>query len=140
MRLIGIGASGDRAGQRQARSGGRKLPALVARNLAVADLATSNAAACNVSDQFEQMAVLHLFNAVGKNDKPAIDLIEFAPLKLVSQLFAPQSQRVAAGVLAQHQPRIRHAHRLRRHDFVGQRILEHAILVNSGLVQTHFGR
>src|SRR5260370_573464 len=77
------------------------------------------------------MAVLHLFNAVGKNHKPAIDLIEFAALKLMSELFATQSQRVAAGVLAQHQSRIGHAHRLWGHDFVGQRILEHAILVNS---------
>ena len=50
------------------------------------------------------MAVLNLFDAVGKNYKPAIDLIEFTALKLVSQLFAAQSQRVAAGVFAQHQP------------------------------------
>ena len=37
-------------------------------------------------------------------------------------------------MLAQHQPRIRHSHRLRRHDFVGQRILQDSILVNAGLV------
>src|SRR5208282_2803670 len=89
----------------------------------------------HVFDQFNQMAVLNLLDAVGKNYKSAIDLVQLAALKLVSQLFTAQRQRVPAGVLAQHQSRIGHAHRLRRHDFVGQRILEHAILVNSGLMR-----
>src|SRR5208282_4404307 len=89
----------------------------------------------HVFDQFKQMAVLNLLDAVGKNYKSAIDLVQLAALKLVSQLFTAQRQRVPAGVLAQHQSRIGHAHRLRRHDFVGQRILEHAILVNSGLMR-----
>ena len=81
------------------------------------------------------MAVLNLLDAVRKHHKFAINLIQFAAFELVSQLLAAQSQRVTAGVLAQHQPRIWHAHRLRRHDFVCQRIFKHAILVNSSLVR-----
>ena len=80
------------------------------------------------------MAVLNLLDAVGENHKFAIHLIQFAAFELVPQLLAAQSQCVTAGVLAQHQPRIWHAHRLRRHDFIRQRIFKHAILVNSGFV------
>src|SRR5208282_447389 len=98
-------------------------------------IAVAGLAFHDVLNQFQQMTVLHLLDAVGKHYKPAIDLIEFAALKLVSQLFAAQSQSVAAGVLAQHEPRVRCSHRLWRHDFVGQWILEHAVLVNAGLVR-----
>src|ERR1700681_3063900 len=83
MRVIGIGSCGrrDSARERQSRRGRRKLLALAAGNIAAAD-----GAACDVLNQFEQMAVLNLLDAVGKNYKPAIDLIEFAALKLVSEL------------------------------------------------------
>ncbi len=81
------------------------------------------------------MAVLHTLDAIGQNDKPAIDLVEFAAFEVVSQLLAAQCERVTAGVLAQHQARIRHANRLRRHDLVGQRILQHPVLMNAGLVR-----
>src|ERR1035438_5712898 len=126
-RLITVAPSysGCHAWKRQSSRRGWKLLALAARHIAAAD------AAAHVLNQFEQMDVLDLLDAVGQHHKPAIDLVEFAPLKLVPQLFATQSQRVAAGVLAQHQPRIRYAHRLRGHDFIGQWVLQHAVLVNS---------
>src|SRR5208282_1405821 len=98
MRLIGISGKGDAAGKSYGGCGGRNHPALAAWDLGAADVA-----AADVLNQFEQMAVLNLLDAVGKNHKPAIDFIELAALKLVSQLFAAQGQRVAAGVLAQHQ-------------------------------------
>src|SRR5713101_6789583 len=109
MRVVGIGSGGSGDGTRKLQSGrgGRKLLALAAGDIAPADVA-----ACDVLDQFQQMAVLNLLNTVGKNHKPAIDFIEFVALKLVSELFAAQSQRVAAGVLAQHQPGIGYAYRL----------------------------
>src|ERR1700732_4265624 len=96
MRVIGIGSCGrrDSARERQSRRGGRKFLAL-----SPGDIAAADGAACDVLDQFEQMAVLHLLDAVRENHKPAIDLIEFAALKLMSELFAAQSQRVAARVL-----------------------------------------
>src|SRR5580693_9137350 len=57
----------------------------------------------NIPDQFEQVAVLNFLDAVGKNDESAIDLIKFTSLKLVSQLFAAQSQRMPSRMLAQNQ-------------------------------------
>ena len=53
-----------------------------------------------LADQFQQMMILHMLDPVGKNYKPPIDFIQFAALKLVSQLFAAQAQRVTAGMLA----------------------------------------
>jgi hypothetical protein len=41
---------------------------------------------------------------------------------------------VAAGVLAHHQRGLLHADGLRRHDLVGLGVLEHAVLVDAGLV------
>ena len=41
---------------------------------------------------------------------------------------------MASGVLAQHEPVAVQADRLRLHDLVGQLVLEHAVLVNAGLV------
>src|SRR5208337_1529640 len=108
MRIIGIDSCASGGGTRERQSGrsGRKLLALAG------DIAGANRAAADILNQFEQVAVLNLLDAVGQYYKPAIDLIEFAAFKLVSQLFAAQSERVAAGVLAQHQPRIRHPDRL----------------------------
>src|ERR1035437_5250732 len=99
MRFIGIGGCGDGAGESCGGCGGRNHAALAACDLGAADVA-----AADVLNQFEQMAVLNLLDAVGKSYKSAINLNEFSSLKLVSQLFSAQSQRVVAGVLAQHQP------------------------------------
>src|SRR5208337_2548484 len=89
MRVIAIASGGSGGGTREGQSGrgGRKLLAL-AGVVSAADVAAVDAASAHVLDQFEQMAVLNLLNAVGKNHKLAIDLIEFAALELVSQLFA----------------------------------------------------
>ncbi len=63
-----------------------------------------------------------------------VDVIESAAIELVAQLFAPDAESVSARVLAQHQFRIGHSHRLWRHDFVGQGILQNAVLMNAGFV------
>src|ERR1700737_4837819 len=59
MRVIGIGSGGSGDGTREMQSGcgGRKLLALAAA-IIFADVAAADGAACNVLDQFEQMAVL----------------------------------------------------------------------------------
>ena len=41
---------------------------------------------------------------VGKYHKPPVYLIQFTPLKVISQLLAAQAQRVPSGMFAQHQP------------------------------------
>ena len=101
-RMRVIRGSGDGSRERQSRRRRRKFLRLAAGRIAVAVASASD----HVLDQFDQMAVLYLLNAVGKNHKLAIHLIQFATFKLVSQLFAAQSQRVAARVFPQHQPRI----------------------------------
>ena len=55
--------------------------------------------------------------------------------QLVAHLLQLGAEGVAAGVLAHHQRGLGHAHRLRRHDLVGLRVLEHAVLVDAALVR-----
>ncbi len=52
-----------------------------------------------------------------------------------SELLAANRESVAARVFPQHQPRIGNTHGLRGHDFVGQRVLDYAILVDAGLMR-----
>ncbi len=78
--------------------------------------------------------ILDVLDLVGQSDEAAIDVIEGAAVELVAELFAANGEGVTAGVLAQDEFGIGHADRLRRHDFVGQRVLENAILVDAGFV------
>src|ERR1700758_1502369 len=71
---------GSRARQRQARSRRRNL----------------FASPLNFCDQLQQMAVLHFLDPVGQDYKLAIDLIQFAPLERVTELFAAQRQRMTS--------------------------------------------
>ena len=68
------------------------------------------------------MMIFHMLNVVGQPEKTAVDVIESAAIELVAQLFAADAESVSALVLAQHELRSAHSHRLRRHDFVGQGI------------------
>src|SRR5207248_1901164 len=64
-----------------------------------------------------------------------INLDDFGGAELESKLLVARVQRVLSGMLAQHQAVLRRAYRLRRHDLVAQRIAEHAVLVNAGLMR-----
>src|SRR6185437_8964974 len=52
------------------------------------------------ADKLEQVMVVHGFDFIRKQDKAAVDVIEFAAVELVSELFITPSQSMAAGVLA----------------------------------------
>src|SRR2546425_2558287 len=95
-----------------------------------------NPSGCSVrlANQVEQMMIGHVLNLVGQNNESAINFIQFATIELVTELFAAQAEGVPSGMLAEYQPRIGNPNRLRSHNFVGQRILQHAILVNAGFV------
>ena len=54
--------------------------------------------------------------------------------QIVAQLLQLLLERMAARVLAQHQLRRRQPHRLRGHDLVGAGVLQHAVLMDAGLV------
>src|SRR5438874_892441 len=76
----------------------------------------------------QQMMIVNMLDLVGQNYKFAIDLIEFSALEVIAKLLASQAQSVPPGVFAEHQLRVWHSHRLRRHDFIRQAVLEHAVL------------
>ena len=54
---------------------------------------------------------------------------------MVAEVDEPLLQRVAAGVLAEDQLALREPDLLRPHDLVGLAVLEHAVLVDAGLVR-----
>ena len=59
--------------------------------------------------------------------------------KIDAELGKARPERVATGELAQHQPVGAPAHVLRAHDLVGLAVLEHAILMDAGLVREGVG-
>src|SRR5581483_7274023 len=59
----------------------------------------------------------------------------FGPRQLVAHLLVLLVERVAARVLAQHDTVGFHADRLGRHDFVGDPVLEYAVLMDARLVR-----
>ena len=61
--------------------------------------------------------------------------MQFVTRKREAQLFQSMPQRRAAGVLAQHQMRLGHAHQRGSHDLVAERVGQHTVLMNAGLVR-----
>src|SRR5579863_6536165 len=80
------------------------------------------------------MVILDLLDLISEYDESSIDFVELVPIELVAQLFAAQAECVPPRMFAEHEFGIRHSDRLRSHDFVGQRILEHAVLMNAGFM------
>src|SRR3954469_10941997 len=93
------------------------------------------ALAIGFAHQFEQMVVVNRLDLIRENHEAAVDFIELPAFEVITKLFATQTQRMPPRMLTQYQFRVRHTYRLRRHDFVRQAILEHAILMNAGLVR-----
>src|SRR5258708_12664741 len=79
--------------------------------------------------------ILDVLDLISQPNKATINVVERAPIKLVAELFAAHGQGVTARMLAQNQCGVRHPDRLRRHDFVGEGILEDSVLMNAGLVR-----
>ena len=69
-----------------------------------------------------------------RDDGP-VDAIELVALERDAELLAAALHGVTAGVLAEHQRRLRHADVFGPHDLVGAAILQHAVLVNARLVR-----
>ena len=68
-------------------------------------------------------------------DDGAVDLIELLAVERDAELLAPPLNGVAARVLAEDERRLRHADFLRPHDLVGATVLQHAVLMDAGLVR-----
>ena len=76
-----------------------------------------------------------VFLLVGQALEALKGLVQFGLAQRIAQLVESRLERVAARVLAQHQPALRHADRLRPHDLVGLLVLEHAVLMDAGFVR-----
>src|SRR4051812_20375941 len=85
-------------------------------------------------DQGQQVLVQDLPLSFRQRNETLIDLRQLSFLELVAQLLVTALQRVPARVFPQDQSRPGNPHHLGADDLVGQTVLEHAVLVNSGLV------
>ena len=84
--------------------------------------------------QREQVLVQDLALPVGQRGELAVDLGQLQLGQVVAQLAVAALERVPARVLAQHQRRARDPHHLGPDDLVGEPVLQHAVLVDAGLV------
>src|SRR5215831_11483871 len=78
--------------------------------------------------------IVNVLDLVGQHHEPAIDFIQITTLELVAELLATQTECMTPGMLTQNQLRVRNADRTRRHDFVRQRVLQHAVLMDTSLM------
>ena len=88
-----------------------------------------------VVDQRHDVVVEHHLLAVGEILEAAERVVELVVADLVAQRVQLVAERGAAGVLAQHQAVLRPADAFRGHDLVGGGILQHAVLMDAGLVR-----
>src|SRR5689334_11735954 len=75
-------------------------------------------------DDGEDVMIFDRLDLIGKRGEAAIDAVEFLPRELVTELLALATERVTARMLAQHKLVVRHAYGRRRHNLVGQAILD----------------
>src|SRR5213596_206795 len=81
------------------------------------------------------VARAYLFGLVSQRGHPPVNLRQFFVTRLITQIFQSRAQCISARVFTHDQRPIRHAYRLRRNDFVGQRVLNDSILVNYCLMR-----
>ncbi len=81
-----------------------------------------------------QVRVGDLLLRVGQGDRLAVDLVERLAFDLVAEVLELLLEAAPPGQLADRQLAARQPDRLRGHDLVGQRVLDHAVLVDPGLV------
>src|SRR5262249_43041465 len=96
---------------------------------------SSSCAFVQVANDLHYVMVFNRLDLIGKRDEPSINRIQFATrqLKPKSLTFAPK--RMPPRMLPQYQPVVRHTYRLRRHDLVGQSVLNNTVLMNPSLVR-----
>ena len=81
-----------------------------------------------------EILVVDVLLAVRELAEQLVGALEFGLRQLVAHLFIAFGKGMPAGVFSQHNLVRGQAHRLRRDDLVGDGVLQHAILVDAGLV------
>ena len=86
-------------------------------------------------DEGREVRVGDFLLGVGECDGLLVHDLECFAFEVIAELGELALQAAAAAELAHRQARARKAHRLRGHDLVGERVLEHAVLVDARLVR-----
>src|SRR5688572_18970413 len=82
-----------------------------------------------------QIIIRDRFLRIAQRDDAAVNLVELEAGEGVADGLAAVLDRMAAGMLAEHQRRLRHAHVGGTHDLVRAPIFEHAVLMNPRFVR-----
>ena len=85
-------------------------------------------------DQRGDVGVVDFLLLVGQLLELVEHLLQLLAREVVAERLGPIGQRGPAAVFAEHQVGLREADVLRPHDFVRRALLEHAVLVDAGLV------
>ncbi len=90
-------------------------------------------------DERDDVGVVDPLLAVGQRDEALVEPLQAVGVHFVAQLLQARAEAGTAGVLAHHQPAPGPADRLGGHDLVGRALLQHAVLVDAGLVREGVG-
>src|SRR6185503_7782507 len=90
-----------------------------------------NACACRAAEQGDEILIVNPLLSIRKICKASISGVELRGGNVVTKFGVAQRERVASGMFAEHERVRRNADRLRRHDLVAERIVNHAVLVNA---------
>ena len=82
----------------------------------------------------DDVLVENVLFLIGEVLESAEGVVERRVLDLVTEFLQFAAEGMTAGVFSHDQGRLRQTHRLGSHDLVGSRVLEHAVLVDAGLV------
>ena len=92
-------------------------------------------AALGVSREAQKVRVVHIFLSVGQLHHQAVAAANLVFGEHYAQISQPGAQRIASGMLADHQPMLGDAHRFRRDHLVGEWIFQDAVLVDAGFMR-----
>ncbi len=84
-----------------------------------------------IGKQANQVLVVDVLLAIGQSHKAVVDVLQLITCERVAQLLKPMAQGRAAGVLAEYEMSFGDADQPWRHDFVAERVGQHAVLVNA---------
>ena len=87
------------------------------------------------ADDFLQILVIHLLLPICDCGHQHVGVFQFLGTQRLSHRAAAGHERVTPGMLSENDLAFGHADRSRRHDFVGNGVLQHAVLMDAGFVR-----
>ena len=83
----------------------------------------------------QQVLLVDVLLAISQSGEVLVDPIDFLTRQLVAKFAILENQRMPARVLAENDPFGRNANCLWRHDLVAQRVVQHAVLMDTRFVR-----